>query len=110
MERPGSMQRGVPKSRRLAWPPHLRLASRGRDKTYPSSPQTRKRKASATDLSFRVDIWDETWSKVEETVAMTSNGTIGYAAYWESTRQFPGRNIALSYKGQILSRSGNRGG
>lgn len=107
MERTGQMQRSLPRPRRLAWPPHLRLASRGRDKSHELSSQTRKCKSAATDLSFRVDIWDESWSKIEETVAMTSNGTIGYAAFWECTRQFPGRNIALSYKGQILSRAGN---
>ena len=103
----GRMQRSVRKAGRLAWPPHLHLASRARDKPHQASSPTGKRKGATADLSFRVEIWNESWSKVEETVAMTSNGTIGYAAYWESTRQFPGRNIALIHKGQILSRTGN---
>jgi hypothetical protein len=56
------------------------------------------------ELPYRVELWDEKKSAVEQVLAVTRNGSIGYAAYYEATRQFPNRYVTLRHKGRILSR------
>lgn len=56
------------------------------------------------DLPYKVELWDEKKSTVEQVLAVTRNGSIGYAAYYEATRQFPNRYVTLRHKGRILSR------
>ncbi len=56
------------------------------------------------DLPYHVELWDASKTAVEQVLAVTRNGSIGYAAYYEATRQFPDRYIVLRHKGRILSR------
>jgi hypothetical protein len=56
------------------------------------------------DLPYRVEVWSEDHSRVEQTLAMTANGSIGYAAYYEATREFPGRYVVLRHKNRIVAR------
>lgn len=56
------------------------------------------------DLPYKVELWDPSKSTVEQVLAVTRNGSIGYAAYYEATRQFPNRYITLRHNGRILSR------
>ncbi len=56
------------------------------------------------ELPYRVELWDQTKTSVEQVLAVTRNGSIGYAAYYEATRQFPNRYITLRHQGRILSR------
>jgi len=41
---------------------------------------------------------------VEQVLAVTANGSIGYAAYFAATREFPHRYITLRHKTGIISR------
>jgi hypothetical protein len=56
------------------------------------------------ELPYRVELWDETKSDVEHVVAVTASASIGYAAYYAATREYPGRYITLRHKSQVLSR------
>jgi hypothetical protein len=56
------------------------------------------------DLPYRVELWDASKTAVEQVLAVTRNGSIGYAAYYEATRQYPDRFVVLRHKGRILSR------
>jgi hypothetical protein len=56
------------------------------------------------DLPYRVELWDETRASVEQVLAVTANGSIGYAAYYAATREFPHRYITLRHKNRIVSR------
>jgi hypothetical protein len=56
------------------------------------------------DLAYKVEIWDASGEIVEQLVALTTSPTIGYAAYYAATREFPGRLITLRHKSRILSR------
>lgn len=56
------------------------------------------------DLPYRVELWDEAKAAVEQVVAVTSNGSIGYAAYYAATREYPDRYITLRHKNRIVSR------
>ena len=41
---------------------------------------------------------------VEQVLAITANGSIGYAAYYAATREHPDRYITLRHKNRIVSR------
>jgi hypothetical protein len=62
------------------------------------------RPAAREDLPYRVELWDDTKSRVDQVLAVTVNASIGYAAYYAATREHPSRYITLRHKGGIVSR------
>jgi hypothetical protein len=56
------------------------------------------------DLPYKVEVWDEGSRSVEQTLAITANGSIGYAAYYEATKEFPTRYITLRHKNRVVAR------
>jgi hypothetical protein len=56
------------------------------------------------ELPYRVELWDAARASVEQVLAITANGSIGYAAYYAATREFPHRYITLRHKNRIVSR------
>jgi len=56
------------------------------------------------ELPYRVEVWGEDLKAVEQTLAMTANGSIGYAAYYEATREYPDRYVVLRHKNRIVAR------
>jgi hypothetical protein len=56
------------------------------------------------ELPYKVELWDETRSSVEAVLAVTANGSIGYAAYYAATREYPDRYVTLRHKNSIVSR------
>jgi hypothetical protein len=60
--------------------------------------------AEREDLPYRVELWDASRASVEQVLAVTANGSIGYAAYYAATREFPHRYITLRHKNRIVSR------
>lgn len=61
--------------------------------------------ASREDLPYKVELWDESRSSVEQVLAVTANGSIGFAAYYAATREYPDRYVTLRHKNSIISRS-----
>ena len=60
--------------------------------------------AEREDLPYRVDLWDEAKKSVEQVLAVTANGSIGYAAYYAATREFPDRYLTLRHKNSTVAR------
>lgn len=60
--------------------------------------------SSADDLPYVVEVWDEEKKLAEQTLAITANGSIGYAAYYEATKEYPARFITLRHKNRIIAR------
>jgi len=60
--------------------------------------------AGREDLPYKVELWNETKTAVEQVLAVTANGSIGYAAYYAATREFPDRYVTLRHKNSIVSR------
>src|SRR5262249_47865126 len=56
------------------------------------------------DLPYRVELWDEARNSVEQILAVTASGSIGYAAFYAATREYPNRYITLRHKNSIVSR------
>jgi hypothetical protein len=66
------------------------------------------RGALGRELDYRVELWDTTESHIEQVLAVTAHGSIGYAAYYAAIKEYPERHVVLRHKGGILSRSGGR--
>jgi hypothetical protein len=60
--------------------------------------------ARQEDLPYRVELWDPGKQFVEQVLAVTAHGSIGYAAYYAATREYPDRYVTLRHKGGIISR------
>jgi hypothetical protein len=60
--------------------------------------------AGREDLPFKVELWDENKKDVEQVLAVAANGSIGYAAYYAATREYPDRYVTLRHKNSIISR------
>jgi hypothetical protein len=60
--------------------------------------------AGREDLPYKVELWDEAKQTVEQVLAVTASGSIGYAAFYAATREYPQRYITLRHKNSIVSR------
>lgn len=58
------------------------------------------------ELAYKVELWDG--ELVAQVLAATSSASIGYAAYYAATREFPEALITLRHNDTIMSRSGGR--
>jgi hypothetical protein len=56
------------------------------------------------DLPYKIEIWDDAAAAVEQVVAVTANASIGYAAYYAATREFPDRQITLRHRNSVVAR------
>ena len=67
-------------------------------------PSSGARPYEADDLPYKVEVWDDAKTTVEQVLAVTASPSIGYAAYYAATREFPNRFITLRHKTSIISR------
>jgi hypothetical protein len=67
---------------------------------YPSDRQAQAR----DDLPYKVELWNEGGAAVEQVIAITANASIGYAAYYAATREYPDRHITLRHKSSVVAR------
>lgn len=60
--------------------------------------------APRDDLPYKVELWNDERSSVEQVLAVTAHSSIGYAAYHAATREYPDRDVTLSHRNRVLSR------
>lgn len=60
-------------------------------------------------LPYRIEVWDETGTVVEQVVAMARNRSIGFAAYFATKEAFPLRRVTIRDQFGELSRWDNKG-
>ena len=60
--------------------------------------------APRDDLPYRVELWNEEGTAVEQVLAVTADSSIGYAAYHAAAREYPDRYLTLRHQNRILSR------
>jgi hypothetical protein len=78
------------------------------DDEDPSSPKISRfdqPTAPREDLPYKVELWDEGKTSVVQVLAVTANGSIGYAAYYAAAREYPNRYVTLRHRNSIVSRS-----
>jgi hypothetical protein len=89
----------------LAFVPSYNLGSGGDPEDEPRKPPRSDRGAAAReDLPYRVELWNEGKESVELVLAVTANGSIGYAAYYAATREYPQRYVTLRHKSRTVAR------
>jgi hypothetical protein len=84
--------------------PFLFASGDGDGGSADKSPQFNPIASRGEDLPYKVEVWDEKLTAVDQTLAMTANGSIGYAAYYEATREYPDRYVVLRHKNRIVAR------
>jgi hypothetical protein len=57
------------------------------------------------DLPFRVELWDDKDSHIEEVIALTSDYATGRSAYEEAVKRRPGKLITLRQKARVIQKS-----
>ena len=67
--------------------------------------RTDRSKPSHEDLPYKVELWDVDKKSVEQVLAVTASGSIGYAAYYAAAREYPDRYVTLRHKNGIVARS-----
>ena len=76
----------------------------GSDDGPDKRPRSDRDVAEREDLPYKVELWNEARTAVEQVLAVTANGSIGYAAYYAATSEHPDRYITLRHKNRIVSR------
>ena len=83
----------------------LRLvASEDSDNSQPKDDPSGRGTAAREDLPYKIEIWNETGAAFEQVIAVTANASIGYAAYYAATREYPDRHITLRHKNSVVAR------
>ena len=73
------------------------------------TPRSDQWPAGREDLPYKVELWDDDKKSVEQVLAVTANGSIGYAAYYAAIREHPDRYVTLRHKNSIVARSNGPG-
>ncbi|PLR21006.1 hypothetical protein SGCZBJ_21460 [Caulobacter zeae] len=58
----------------------------------------------ADDLPYSVELWSADKNLLEQVIAVSASPSIGYAAYYAATREYPGRVIVLRHLDRVISR------
>lgn len=56
------------------------------------------------ELPYVVELWSAHDGALEQVVAVSASPSIGYAAYYAATREYPGRVIILRHLDRVISR------
>jgi hypothetical protein len=57
------------------------------------------------DLPFRVELWDDKDSRLEEIIALASDYATAKSAYEEAIKRRPGRLITLRQKARVIQKT-----
>jgi hypothetical protein len=90
-----------------AWIPlrPFRLGSGSNPENGPAKPARPVRAAGREDLPYTVELWDGEKKSVEQVLAITTHGSIGYAAYYAALGEYPDRYITLRHRKRTIARS-----
>jgi hypothetical protein len=56
------------------------------------------------DLPYKVELWNESRTAVEQVLAITANASIGYSAFYAAARDHFDRYVTLRHKHTIVNR------
>lgn len=68
-----------------------------------TTPANDKGEIEHEELPYKVELWDADRQSVVQVLAVTANASIGYAAYFAATREYPDRYITLRHKNRVVS-------
>ena len=59
--------------------------------------------ADLEDLPYKVEVWDANAAAPEHLVAIAVSPSHAFAAYYAAAREYFGREITITHKGQVLA-------
>lgn len=89
---------------RVSFSPLAMAQGAGNSDNVPQDDGADRGTAPRDDLPFKVELWNEERTSVEQVLAVTAHSSIGYAAYHAATREYPDRYVTLSHQNRVLSR------
>ncbi len=86
--------------------PCVRFMSRDDPKGRDDNPSRRQRAVPSEreDLPYKVELWNEAKTAIEQVLAVTSSASIGHAAFYAAAREHPERYITLRHKQAVINR------
>ena len=57
------------------------------------------------DLPFRIEVWDDSDSRVDELIALVGDHAVAQVAFAEAVRRRPGKLVTLRQKSRVLDES-----
>jgi hypothetical protein len=57
------------------------------------------------DFTYRIDLWDDADTRIEEVIALVSDFYIASSAYEEAVKRRPGKRITLRQKARVIKKS-----
>ena len=57
------------------------------------------------DLPFRIELWDDADTRLEELIALTADFASACGAYDEAVKRRPGKLITLRQKARVIKKS-----
>ena len=57
------------------------------------------------ELSYRIEMWDDQDTRIEQLIALVSDHAVARAAFEEAVRRRPGKLIILRQKARVLADS-----
>lgn len=91
--------------RRLSSPYRLASGSNPEEDGSGKIKRADRSKSAHENLPYKVELWDVDKKSVEQILAVTASGSIGYAAYYAAAREYPDRYVTLRHKNGIVARS-----
>ena len=61
--------------------------------------------SEAQELPYRIELWDDHGTHVEELIALVADHAVARAAFVEAVRRRPGKIIVLRQKSRVLADS-----
>jgi hypothetical protein len=56
------------------------------------------------DLPYKVELWNESKTAVEQVLAVTASPSIGHAAFYAAAREHTERYVTLRHKQSVINR------
>ena len=94
----------VPASVPICWHPFAMAQGRNDADDTPPDAGPDGSTAPRDDLPYKVELWSEDRTSVQQVLAVTAHSSIGYAAYHAATREYPDRYVTLRHRNRVLSR------
>lgn len=73
-----------------------------------SVPESQPKQEEREHLPYIVELLDSGKTGVELVLAVTANGSIGFAAYYAAAREYPERCVVLRHKNSIIAQWNGR--
>jgi len=85
--------------------PHVMSAKDPNDPAeHRSAPRGRQRPNQGEDLPYKVELWNDAKTAVEQVLAVTASASIGHAAFYAAAREHADRYVTLKHKNAVVNR------